>query len=314
MMRAPSLIAPLATETNKAMIRSKITRAMVGVMAGVGVSVFGVPAAHAGDVEACLNAADQAQQMRDDGKFRSAREQMLVCVRDVCPGPVKRDCGDWLTQLDATAPSVVLTAKEGNTDLTDVSVSMDGAVLADKLDGRPILMDLGTHTFKFSYQGQEKSESVVISAGQKMRNISVQFGGASSGPSDTDDESGEKPATTEEKRSILPYVLGGVGVAAIGSFAFFGLSGNSQKSDLENSCGVTHSCSDDDVSSVRTKYAIADISLGVGIVALGVATYLLLKPSSSSSPPASASEDTAKIRFDVGPVKGGAAGGISGTF
>lgn len=313
MMRAPSSIdrPHLATETKQAMIRSKVTHALVGVMAGVGVSLFGAQTAHAGDVEACLNAADQAQQFRDDGKFRSAREQMLVCVRDACPGPVKRDCGDWLTQLDATAPSVVLTAKEGNTDLTDVSVTMDGTNLAEKLDGRPILMDLGTHTFKFTYQGQEKSESVVISAGQKMRNISVQFGGAAASTPETDDGTGDRPAPHEEKRSILPYVLGGVGVAAIGSFAFFGLSGNSEKSDLEKSC--VHNCTDDQVSSVRTKYAIADISLGVGIVALGVATYLFLKPSSSSTASA-AEEPQAKIRFDVGPVKGGAAGGISGSF
>lgn len=283
----------------------------MGVVAGVGAWLLGT-SAHAANVEACLDAADQAQQLRDDGKFRSAREQMLVCVQDTCPGPVKRDCGDWLTQLDATAPSVVLTAKNGSTDITDVSVTMDGAPLAEKLDGRPILMDLGTHTFKFVYQDQEKSESVVISAGQRMRNISVRFGSVSD-PSESTPGKEMPPAQVKGKPPILAYVLGGVGVAAIGNFAVFGLLSNSEFSDRQKDC--MPNCTEDQVSSIRTKQIIADVSLGVGIVSLGVAAYLYLNPPSSTTATATASEDEqAKIRFDVGPTRGGAVGGISGTF
>ena len=45
--------------------------------------------AWADDREQCATAAEQAQSLRDEGKYRRAREQMLVCARDVCPGPIK---------------------------------------------------------------------------------------------------------------------------------------------------------------------------------------------------------------------------------
>src|SRR6267143_1601275 len=89
-------------------------RRLVAAMAA-GATLLVVDAASAqGEREQCANAADQAQQLRDDGKYRRAREQMLICARDVCPGPIKRDCLDWLRQLDDLAPTVVFAAKEGN--------------------------------------------------------------------------------------------------------------------------------------------------------------------------------------------------------
>src|SRR5262249_35736087 len=129
--------------------------------------------AFADERQECASAADQAQQLRDDGKYRRAREQLLVCARDVCPGPIKRDCLDWLKDLDNLAPTVVFAAKDGNKDLTDVKVSIDGAAVTDHLDGRPVPVDLGEHTFRFEHAGQTQEQKVVIGAGQKGRNITV---------------------------------------------------------------------------------------------------------------------------------------------
>ncbi len=63
-------------------------------------------------------------------------------------------------------------------------------------------------------------------------------------------------------------------MAALGSFTYFAISGSSEKSDLRARCGSR--CSDAEVASLKTRYILADVSLGVGIVALGVATYLWL--------------------------------------
>src|SRR3954451_15490213 len=98
--------------------------------------------ARADEREQCASAADQAQQLRDDGKYRRAREQMLVCARDVCPGPIKRDCLACPRQLVDVAPSVVSAAKEAGKALSDVKVSMDGQQIAPSLDGRPVPVDL----------------------------------------------------------------------------------------------------------------------------------------------------------------------------
>lgn len=280
-------------------------------------ALFASAPAHADERADCAGAADQAQQMRDEGKYRRAREHLLVCARDVCPAPIKRDCLDWLNQLESIAPTVVFAAKDGTRDLTDVKVSVDGVVVAERLDGKPVPMDLGAHKVKFEYQGQSKEEDVVVGAGQKGRNISVVFGA----PPPVAPVTPPPPATDSGEGSLVPaFIVGGIGILGLGSFAIFGLSGKGDVSDLEKTCKPN--CAQSDVDSARTKLIIADISLGVGIVALGVATYMILtrpkidagvKAASASAPPRPA-KALDGFRVDFGPTTGGAVGSIGARF
>ncbi|MBS2020363.1 MAG: hypothetical protein JST00_46330 [Deltaproteobacteria bacterium] len=268
----------------------------------------------------CASAADQAQQLRDEGKYRRAREQLLICARDVCPAPIKRDCLDWLSQMESVAPTVVLGAKDGTRDLIDVKVSVDGMPLTEKLDGKPVPMDLGQHTFKFEYQGQVKEETVVIGAGQKGRNIAVVFGGAGAGA-----QGGTPPAqktgggSGREEPSLVPaLVVGGIGVVGLVSFTIFGLSGKSEVSDLETTCKPN--CKESDVDAARTKLIVADISLGIGVVALAVATYMILsRPKVDAqaraivpAPEPRKKSALSNVTLDVAPTRGGGAFGAVG--
>lgn len=233
------------------------------------------------DREQCANAAEQAQQFRDEGKYRRAREQMLSCARDACPGPIKSDCGKWLSELDRDAPTVVFGARDAKGDLFDVKVSMDGLLIQERLDGKPVLVDSGEHTFKFeSAKDGVKEEKVLVRAAEKARAITVVFGSnvpASGGSGSSGAKGGADRGTSppaQEEGSIVPaLVVGGIGVLALGSFAFFGATGSSDVDDLQK---CRPNCKEEDVDSARTKLIIADISLGVGIVALGVATYMFL--------------------------------------
>ena len=80
------------------------------------------------------------------------------------------------------------------------------------------------------------------------------------------------------KRTIS-YALAGVGAVALGSFAFFAVTGKSDENDLRDRCSPN--CPESDVDSVRTKYLVADISLGVGIASLGAATFLFVTSNDS---------------------------------
>lgn len=292
----------------------------LAVMAATTTMLAVETAAHADEREQCNTAADQAQQLRDEGKYRRAREQLLICARDVCPTPIKRDCLEWLTQVENTAPTVVFGAKDGSKDLSDVKVSVDGTVVTERLDGKPVQMDLGKHTVKFEYQGTSKEEEVVIGAGQKNRNVTVVFGGGAVTPPGPVTP---PPGETSKEGSLVPaFVVGGIGIVALGSFAIFGLGGKGDVDDLQK---CKPNCAEGDVDSARTKLIIADISLGVGIVALGVATYMILtrpkidadvktgRAASAPRPPAP-SHGIGPVRFDVRGANSGAVGTLGATF
>ena len=264
--------------------------------------------AFADEREQCVAAADQAQDLRDKGFYRRAREQMLVCSRDVCPGAVKRDCAQWLTDLDTAAPTVVVSAKVAGSDITAVKVSLDGQPLTDKLDGKPILVDPGEHTFRYETPGSApKEEKVVIIVGQKNRVMNVAFS----------PEAGlvTPPVAPEGDRAPIPiiaYVLGGVGVVGLGAATFFWLSGLGDKSHLEDTCGPKPgrlaSCSQSDVDSAHTKLVIGDVSGGIGIVALGAAAYFVI-----ARPRVEAKAQTG-WNVDVRPLPGGGAAFVGASF
>jgi hypothetical protein len=232
---------------------------------------------------------------------------MLLCARDVCPGPIKSDCGKWLDQIERDAPTVVFGAKDGGKDVADVKVWMDGVVVTEKLDGKPQLVDAGEHTFKFEHGGVVKEEKVLVQAGQKGRAITVAFGEAAAVTT-------PPPPPPQEEGSIVPArVVGGIGVIALGSFTLFGIQGKNDVDDLQK---CKPRCAESDVDKARTKLIIADISLGVGVVALAVSAYMIItRPKISDHVDVKASRnEKPTFRFDLGPTTGGGAAAIGGTF
>lgn len=75
--------------------------------------------------------------------------------------------------------------------------------------------------------------------------------------------------------AVVSFVVGGVGLATFAVFA--GLS-ESEDQSVANDCGldVGKSCSDDDVSTLRTYNIVADVALGVGLAAAATGVILWL--------------------------------------
>ncbi len=279
------------------------------------------------DKKACSDAYTNGQVQKKAGKLREAKKSLITCAQKSCPGFISRACAKWLSEVKAVLPTVVVAASDADgNDLTDVTVSSDGKKLTDHLGGMAIEMDPGPHTLHFEHKGAKPvDKKVVIREGEKMRVVKVQF--AAPEPKPVGAATGQKPSTGagggavkvdtshHSSSKTLAYVFGGVGIVGLGSFAYFGLTGASQKSDLlghckNNTCDLPQSQIDSERSSVKTKFLVADISLGVGIVSLGVATYFFLKPDHS----AEARKDSARLRFDVTPTRGGSYATVSGSF
>jgi len=108
-----------------------------------------------------------------------------------------------------------------------------------------------------------------------------------------DESEGTNVAVDSSKfdRRTWAYVAGGVGAAGLVSFGVFGLMSNAAYSDLESGCSGTSCPSNlrgtrDDGSTYQT---LANVSLGVGLVGLGVGAWLYLTSSPSERPPATES-------------------------
>jgi len=241
------------------------------------------PRAVADDKQACIAASEKAQQLRADGKLSASREQLLSCARDVCPGVVRKDCARWLGEVDEALPSIVLAARDGEGhDVFAVKVTVDGKPFADKLEGKAQSIDPGAHSLEFVRDtGETVKENVLVREGEKNRIVAVTF--ASPKPTTTTDSKPVDTAPTpvapppEKQTRVAAWVLSGVGVAALGSFAYFGITARNDASDLRSSCAPT--CDQGDVDSVRTRLLVADVSLGVSLLSFGLATYLFVSDS-----------------------------------
>jgi len=232
--------------------------------------------ARADDVkERCARASEHAQSLRLEGKLQSAKKELLVCAQPECPAVVAHDCQQWIQEVEPGVPTVVLGATDGaGHDLTDVTVTIDGAVATHTLTGKELELDPGPHTFTFDASGREgdrrhAEQKLVIRAGERRRALTVQL-----------EAPGAQKNGTSARR-VASYVLFGVGALGVGSFTFFGIEAKNRFDSLQSSCG--HRCSDSDVNDVRTHATVADVSLGVGLVAIGVGAYLFFTEHAGSA-------------------------------
>lgn len=270
------------------------------------------PPALAGKKE-CAAAYVEAQKLKAASSFRKAREQLILCAKDECLAAVKKDCVAWLDEVNASIPSIVIEAKGPDGKETfDVKVSIDGEVVAEKLDVKAIEVDPGTHKLTLEYAGEPPVEQeLILRQGQKNKTVEVSFAKKVEKPAapiaepEGEPEPEQKPSGAG-KPPTLSYVLGGVGLLALGGATYFWLGASSEESDLDSS-GCEPNCDQGDVDSIKQKRLIGDIALGVGVVAIGAAAYLWLAPGKKAAP-----KEAAALDVRVGP--NGAWAGYGGRF
>lgn len=255
------------------------------------------------ELEACVNAAEESQPLRKAGKLVSAREKLLVCTRPVCPVTVQQDCARWLADIERGIPSVVFRFTDGSgNDVPHVQVRVDDVVIAEKLDGRPITVDPGEHVFTYEAEGEKPlTEKIAIRQGEKARLVSVTF--RRDKPKGDDTSQGGEP--TKEGIPTLTWVLGGVGIGALGIGVALWSSGRSDYSRMKSTCATTHSCLSDDVDSAESKLVIGDVAVLGGLVAIGAGVVFAMLTRNQPSGAAT---------LDVKMVSGGGLATLGGRF
>lgn len=209
-----------------------------------------------------------------------------------------------------------------------VRSQFQGAVI--KVDGAeagrtPLLENLelpaGVHVIAATAQGYRPWEMRLEVAGGDRRNLEIALEPAEPAPRDAKAaarpeltgpaaEKGSAPAAdAQARRRIVAYALGGVGAGALVVGSVFGLRAISKRNDSDAECPAGQ-CSQAGVdlnNQARTAARVADITIGVGLVGVGVATYLLLTaPKVPAASPAVAARGM-RLLADVGPGQAGLA-------
>lgn len=224
-------------------------------------------AARKEQVEACAQAAYDGQDDLRYARLLQARTKLVACASDACPLDVREDCARWLKDAQELLPSLTVRVVDPTgLDVTEATISVDETVVP--LNGHWIELDPGLHKIHVTAAGEapgsHESQDVVVVAGEQGRVVTIALQAQPAAAA-----AAAAPAALTDSRLIVPapaWLLGAVGLAALGSFATFGILSSNEHAALQDSCAPQ--CSDAQLQSGQRYALVADISLVGGIAAL----------------------------------------------
>jgi len=232
-----------------------------------------------------VDAATRGQIQRDDGKLHAAAEAFAVCVSSTCPAAVRKSCTEWLADANGKMPHLTVRSEDaGATKLV-----VDGA--AASFDKEQTL-DPGRHNVKVEFD-------------KGRRPFVIDFTLAPSESKTVDARAPIDPPPPPPKITrpipVPVFVLGGVFVLGMASWATFGLMAKSDTDQLQADCAPA--CREEDKDSAFTKALVADISLGVGIVAaVGAAYFFFTRPTKTEK--TEKTEKSSALQIGPGSIRG----------
>jgi hypothetical protein len=257
---------------------------------------------------ACAEAYTNAQTWRNERKLVKARDALRICAQPTCKEFIVHDCVQWLEQVQASLPTVVplATDAQGNA-LLDVRVSVDGAPLIEKIDGRSVEIDPGPHTFSFEAKdGTKADKQVIVADGDHDKRIAVTMGPTAASappapPAPSADHAAAPHAPADAPKSgpetivvdssndglqwkAIGLANAGVGAAALAAGSVFGAIAISKKNGA--GCNASSVCpTPTAVQSLKDAGTAATTStvffVAGGVLAAGGLALWLLAPSST---------------------------------
>jgi len=241
----------------------------------------------------CVQAAASAQRSRDVHKLVQARESLLVCAASTCPSVVQKDCVAWLAEVEQGLPTVVITAKDDTgKPLFDVRVSVDGELLALKLQGEALPVNPGAHALHCEAgDGRQLDQQVLVKEGVKNQSVDVVLAGparVAAPPVPTPALSStaslsDAGQTKSNPLRTVGWTIGGVGLAGLAVGAVFGVVAISDKSSAH--CNASSACEAGPLSDARSAATFSTIGIiAGGALAAGGLALVLFAPKAGASP------------------------------
>lgn len=165
------------------------------------------------------------------------------------------------------------------------TIELDGVVLGSTSIGVEVPLDPGPHTIAAHARGYQRFEQTINLEEGEAESLEIVLQPAPVTPDDSG--VGGIIVTPQPKPRILPYVIGGAGVASIlASGVFFALR-QSSLSELDDQCPSRRNCDpslqgENDRMKLYHYGSLA--TLGVGVAALGTAATLLMLENKEKPP------------------------------
>jgi hypothetical protein len=203
---------------------------------------------------------------------------------------------------------------EGDASFEGAELWVDGKAEGTYAARLELTLLAGEHTFELRREGRtvgRAKSSVVAEKRSEVRLVFVPR-------TDLDPSAGFRdppPVTRTPRRSALPWVFGGVGIAGLGGAALFFALRRGEQNDLERVCPQsTCPSSQRDATDRAGLYGTLSLaSLGVGAVGVGLATYTWLRTPRASA--AGVTEPPTFVGVSVTPLSGGgASASVAGRF
>jgi len=229
---------------------------------------------HLGQLAAALGDYDLAAHEAVEAKVAEVSAQVAA----------RRD------ELKARIPQLTITRGSGG---EYASVSLDGVSLGGSSIGIQLPVDPGPHSVEARAPGFKPFSATIDVAEKESKKVEITLERIPA-PAVAPDlvVSGAPAADTSEppRANVVPFVVGGVGVASLGAGVVFLLLRHNAITTLDSMCTLPNRACPTEAQSTydkgRTYNLLANVTLGAGVVGVGVGTVLFFtqkKPKGGAS-------------------------------
>jgi hypothetical protein len=251
----------------------------------------GIELEHAGNWGGALQIFREVGQSKMTPQVRYhialCEEKLALAEADSVGEDFRTEVQGAVAALRNKIPMLTITRGPGADAAT---IEVDNVTLGEASVGQPFPVDPGPHAISAKSPGYKDFIGVVELGEAERRTFVVKLEPRETAPTSRPIASAstfpDDPDAAKRSR-VVPYVVGGVGVAAlVASGVLFGLR-QGALSDLEDACNGKN-CdpeSKKDYDRLTTYHYGAQVALGIGVVGVGTAVALILLEPKPKAPP-----------------------------